>query len=74
MVGNKKVFAMAGCWWLLGVTSAECYQATHRMHQLGGASNIYTPAYSTIYTPAGCDWCSVLSGDTSNASIRRSYS
>ena len=37
MVGNKKVFAIAGCW-LLGVTGAECYQATHRMHQLGGAN------------------------------------
>ena len=28
--------ADAGCR-LLGVTGAECYQATHRMHQLGGA-------------------------------------
>ena len=29
---------MAGCCRLLGVTGAECYQATHRMHQLGGAN------------------------------------
>ena len=42
MVGNKKVFAMAGCW-LLGVTGAECYQATHRMHQLGGAQQYIHP-------------------------------